>query len=50
MISIIIKLLEKGEFYNGGNFIEIAKGKNELVTDWKGFKRKAKRIWQQKKK
>lgn len=42
----IIKILSSGEFYGAGKYTEIAKGKNELVTDWKGFKRKIKRKWQ----
>lgn len=50
MITEIIDLLHKDNFYGGGEVIEIAKGKNELVTNWKGFKRKIKRIWLLKKK
>lgn len=46
MIAETIKLLRSDDFFGGGEFIEIAKGKNQLVTDWKGFKRKCKRIWQ----
>ena len=45
MITDIIDLLQTNNFYNAGEFTEIAKGKNEIVTDWKGFKRKVKRIW-----
>ena len=36
----IINILRSNDFYGGGEFTEIAKGKNEMVTDWKGFKRK----------
>lgn len=43
MIALIIKTLQSGEFYGAGKCIEIAKGKNELVTDWAGIKRKIKR-------
>jgi len=42
----IINILRSNDFYGGGQFTEIAKGKNEMVTDWKGFKLKFKRLWQ----
>ena len=42
MISNTIAILQSNNFYGAGEFTEIAKGKHELVTDWKGFKRK---IW-----
>ncbi len=45
IIGQIIKLLRSHTFYGCGEYIEIAKGKNQLVTDYKGLKRKAKRIW-----
>ena len=45
MIANIIKVLQSGEFYGAGEYTEIAKGKNEYVTDFKGFKRKIKRAW-----
>jgi len=45
MISETIKLLRMNEFYNGGEFTEIAKGKNELALDWKTAKNKIKRQW-----
>ncbi len=48
IIGKIIQLLRSHHFYGCGEYIEIAKGKNQLVTDYKGLKRKAKRIWQQK--
>lgn len=49
MIKETIELLRSNEFYGGGEYTEIAKGKNQLVTDWKGFKRKIKRLWQSRK-
>tara|TARA_R110000782_G_scaffold11429_1_gene34757 strand:- start:947 stop:1102 length:156 start_codon:yes stop_codon:yes gene_type:complete len=42
-IKYIIDVLRSGDFYGAGKFTEIAKGKNELVTDWEGIKRKIKR-------
>lgn len=45
MIKEIIEILRSGDFYGGTENIEFAKGSNELVTNWKGFKRKAKRKW-----
>lgn len=44
MIKIIKNLRDKPH-YNGGEFIELAKGKNELVYSFKDFKRKLKRLW-----
>jgi hypothetical protein len=49
MIGEIIELLDKGEFYGESKSIEVLKGKNELVTTWKGASRKIKRIWRSKK-
>ena len=49
MIQGIIKELQAKDHYGIGNTIEIAKGKNELVTNWKGFKNKIRRIWRSKK-
>ena len=49
MIKEIIDLLNSDDFYNVSDTVEIAKGKNQLVTTWKGFKRKIKRKWQLKK-
>jgi len=43
MISEIIKILQSNDFYGAGNYTEIAKGKHEIVTTFKGFKRKLKR-------
>ena len=45
MIALIIKTLQSDNFYGGGKYIEIAKGKNELVTDWLSIKEKIKRTW-----
>ena len=39
----IIDALRDGHFYGGGECIEIAKGKREIVTDWKSIKEKIKR-------
>jgi len=50
MIANIIKVLQSGEFYGAGEYTEIAKGKNEYVTDYRGFKRKLYRQWQSLKK
>ena len=44
MIAQIIRTLQSNEFYGAGEFTEIAKGKNEIVTNRKGAKRKIKRI------
>jgi len=37
-------MLRRGEFYGAGDYTEIAKGKNEMVTTWRGLKQKVKRI------
>lgn len=39
----LFKLLAINEWYDGDEFIQIAKGKYELVSDWKGLKNKIKR-------
>ena len=44
MISEIIKTLQGADYYGGGEEIERAKGKYELVTTWRGMKRKLKRL------
>ena len=46
MIAEIIKILQTKDFYGAGSYTEIAKGKYEMVTSWKGMKRKIKRQWQ----
>lgn len=42
----IINILRSHTFYNAGEFIEIAKGKNEMITTFEEFKRKSIRKWQ----
>ena len=49
MIADIIKTLQANEYYGAGKYTELAKGKHELVTDFKGLKRKVKRLWLKKK-
>ena len=44
IIVEILDVLRSNDFYGAGNYTEIAKGKHEYVTTWKGFKRKVKRI------
>jgi hypothetical protein len=41
----IINILRSQEFFGVSDTIEIAKGKNEMVSTWKGLKRKLKRQW-----
>lgn len=48
MIGKIIDILQSDDFYGGGEHIEIAKGKHEYVTTWKGLVRKIKRVWRKK--
>ena len=43
MIAEVIKILRENDYYGAGEYTEIAKGKHELVTDWKSIKRKIKR-------
>ena len=43
MIVEIIKILNQDEYYGAGNYVEIAKGKNELTYSFKDFRRKLKR-------
>lgn len=45
----IIEVLQKFDYFGGGENIEIAKGKYELDYSWYTTKRKIKRIWQSKK-
>jgi len=44
MISEIIKILQDKDYYGAGEYTEIAKGKHQMVTNWRGIKRKVKRI------
>lgn len=48
MIEHILKMLTIDNFYNVSENIEIAKGKNQIVTTWKQAKNKIKREWKQK--
>lgn len=50
MIIEIVNKVRSGDFYGGGENIEIAKGKHQAVTNWSEFKRKIKRIYYSKKK
>jgi len=50
MLGNTIAILQSDKFYGAGEFTELAKGKNELVTDWRGFKDKIIRIWRSLKK
>jgi len=43
-ITEVIDILRRGEFYGAGDYTEIAKGKNEIITTWRGLKLKVKRI------
>jgi hypothetical protein len=43
-ITEVIDILRRGDFYGAGEYTEIAKGKNEMLTTWRGLKRKVKRI------
>tara|TARA_R110000764_G_scaffold45045_1_gene101337 strand:- start:439 stop:588 length:150 start_codon:yes stop_codon:yes gene_type:complete len=49
MIPIIIQLLQANDFYNVSETVEIAKGKNEIVTNFTDAKEKIKRLWLQRK-
>ena len=49
MIADIIQLLQSHDFYGAGEFTEIAKGKNELTSNFRIFKRKIQRVWQSRK-
>jgi|GEM_PF-1749450 hypothetical protein len=42
-IKDIVDLIRSADYYGGGEAIEIAKGKNQLVTSWAGMIRKLKR-------
>lgn len=46
MIKILLELLQQDDFLDGGEAIQIAKGKYELPTTFKGVKNKIKRQWQ----
>tara|TARA_R110000796_G_scaffold133279_3_gene248840 strand:+ start:1851 stop:2003 length:153 start_codon:yes stop_codon:yes gene_type:complete len=40
----IIDVLKKKEYYGAGEFVEIAKGKNQFALTWRQLKTKIKRI------
>ena len=44
-IKTIIDTLQDGHFYGAGDFVEIAKGSKEIVTDFKSIKQKIRRKW-----
>lgn len=46
MIKLILELLQQDDFLEGGEAIQIAKGKYELPTTIKGATKKIKRQWQ----
>lgn len=48
MLKNIIQLLQLHEHYGISENIEIAKGKNEIPTDWKKAYNQMKRIWKTK--
>ena len=50
MIKDALDILRSGDYYGGGKSIEFAKGGNEYVTTWRGFKRKLRRTWRLRKK
>ena len=45
MITDIIDLLQKDNFYGAGENTEMEKGKYEIVNNFKGLKCKIKRLW-----
>jgi hypothetical protein len=49
LIRLTLDLLRANDWYGQSEIIEIAKGKNELPTNFKGVKQKIKRQWQSKK-
>lgn len=50
MIKECIEVLHSNNFYNGGYYIEFAKGSNKEVKSLRDLKKKCKRIWQSRKK
>ena len=48
-IVSVINILRTEKFYGGGDNIEIAKGKNQIVFSWSELKEKIKRIIKAKK-
>ena len=45
MITQFLDILRENDLYGVGENVEIAKGKHELVTNWKDVKRKIYRQW-----
>ena len=43
-IVSVINILRTKNFYGAGKYTEIAKGKHKVVSDWKGFSTKIKRL------
>ena len=43
-LSYLIEILNSDEWLGAGDCVEIAKGKNELVTDWIGIKSKIRQL------
>lgn len=50
MITEILAILQKDNYFGCGEFIEIAKGKNQYISSMKIGGRKIKRAWLNKKK
>ena len=50
MITETIKILQSNEFFNGGDYIEFAKGSRKKPKTFKEALYKCKRIWQSRKK
>jgi hypothetical protein len=50
MLGNTIAILQSNDFHGAGEFTEIAKGKHELVSDWKGLRTKLFRQWRNLKK
>ena len=48
-IVSVIDILRSNDFYGGGDSIEIAKGKNEIASNWSIAKSKIKRLIKSKK-
>jgi len=44
MIKSIIDLLQYSDFYNVSNEVDIAKGKYQVIRNWKGLKNLFKRM------
>ena len=48
-IISVINMLRSNDFYGGGESIEIAKGKYQIVSNWSDAKSKIKRLIKSKK-